>query len=249
MNRLLDGDLAGVSLPRDLELVRQAARDGLARGSSLVPLITALATHAPMALTDLALGPKALRHADAVRAFLSNIAALEGVASLSGLYRRLADLAPETAMAVLETAAERHPAASWLVTLAEQMEVPPGQTQLRACRAHPAYAALCFAHAAAAHRHALMTEAAQGRPEPAAALLAAGDESGAIEAANLALHAAPRSPVVPWLAAVGGPDIGPLFTRMVPHLRSREAAEAILIDLAPFQEARALLSAVARGMR
>ena len=61
--------------------------------------------------------------------------------------------------------------------------------QLAANREAPPYAALCWAHAAAGHFQALVVEAGSGAVEPVAALLAAGRDHEAVEAAARAIEA------------------------------------------------------------
>lgn len=241
--------LAGLSLPRDLELLRDRAGEASRRGEDLAPLYAELAETAPVALIDLTLGPKAMKEAAAVRAALAHAEALERHSPGMAPYRRLASLSPEAALDVLTVAVSRHAAASWLITFADKIEARPGAMQLAANRGASPYAALCWAHAAAGHFPALVAEASSGQVEPAAALLAAGRDHDAVEAAARAIEAKADAPIVPWLAAVAGPQIEDLLLRLVPRLRSAEAARALHQHLTPFPKARGVLGAALRGMR
>ncbi len=146
-------------------------------------------------------------------------------------------------------AAARHPAASWLVPLSRKVEVfGPGLTHLLAAAAHPSFAAVCRAHAEAGHVDALVFAAGEtGRAEPAAALLAI-DLDAALRAAGAALDRDPASPVLAHLAAAWGPEPDDLLVRLIPHLRSREAAEALLGRARHLPRTAATLRAVLRGM-
>jgi hypothetical protein len=126
--------LTGLSLPRDLELLRDRASEASRRGEDLAPLYEELAETAPVALIDLTLGPKAMREAAAVRAALAHADALERHSPGMAPYRRLASLSPEAALDVLTVAVARHAAASWLIPFADKIEARPGAMQLAATR-------------------------------------------------------------------------------------------------------------------
>ena len=248
MSRLLSGDHAGLSLPGDLQRLREAI--GQAESAeALEPLYSALARRHPVALLDLVIGPRAASSPAAVRAALGVAGVLEQRASPAALYKRLLEIQPETRGEVIAEAAARNPAASWLVQLSDTAEDVPGVTHLKACVAHPAFPAICWAHASVGHHEALVEVAASGRAEPAAALLHADRRDLAVEAAARALDAAPQSPVVPYLAAVGGPGIEPLLMQLVPRLKSAQAATALQQALVPFPGAAQLLASVLPGMR
>ncbi|MCB9765781.1 MAG: hypothetical protein H6739_38760 [Alphaproteobacteria bacterium] len=238
MSALLQGDLRGLSLPRDLAVLRDAVETGLARGEPLGPLYAALARDEAMALVDLTIGPRALGQPEAVGAALAVVDALEEATAASGLYRRLASLNADTAEAVLAVAAARHPAAGWLVSLSGKVEAVPGRIHLAACRNHPAYETICWAYARAGHLEALRAEGASGRAEPAAALLAVDARDAAVDAAVAALRAASDAPVVPFLAAVGGPHIDGLLAQVAAQVVDSPAAGGLRAALAPFAEAR-----------
>lgn len=253
MSGALFGDLSGLSMPRDLEPLRELARRAAQGGQALDALYSALAREQRMALLDLVIGPRALREPAAVRAALGVLDALEEVRPGVGLYRRLIDLHADTAEEVVVAAARRHPQASWLVGLAALGERPPGRAQLAACRGTLPYAAVCWAHAAAGHQEALQIEAAAGRPEPAAALLAHQDPAGAALAAAAALEADPACPVVGWLAATAGPELEGVLARAALHLVHDAAVEALARSCTPFptilSALRARLSRTAPAQR
>jgi hypothetical protein len=79
--------------------------------------------------------------------------------------------------------------------------------------------------------------------------LAVGEEEHAVEAAARALQANSDSPVVAYLAAVGGPFIEPMLIRLVPRLKSAAAGASLQRTLVPFPNASRLLSAAISGMR
>ncbi len=120
---LLEGDLSHVSLPGDLELLRDTASAALSRGASLDALYEALATQHPFALMDMVMGPKALAGDEAVRAALRVLDALESATRPGPLYRRLVELgAPDEVLAMAVT---RHPAGHWLESVAQRLKDGP----------------------------------------------------------------------------------------------------------------------------
>lgn len=249
MKGALDGDLSRVRLPADLELLRDAAQAGLDAGRDLGPLYRALAQQAPMALLDLAMGPKALAGPDAVRAALGVLPELSQAASPMAVYRRLGDLAPELRVELLRAAAAAHPLATWVVKLSQD-HAPVGGVHLAACRDHPGYAEVCARYARAGHLDALVAECRHGRPEALAALLAEQAWDPALDGAGGLLEAHPHVRVVPWVFAACGPRAGQSFLhRLVPRLRSAQAAQGLRADLGPLPATQRLLDLVLRGMR
>lgn len=236
MSALLMGDLTQVILPRDLEQVRRVASEAAQRGESLDRLYEALAFDEPLALLELAAGPKAVFGAASVRAALPRVAIMEKHMAPSGLYQGLCMVAEGALDEVLEVAARRHPAAGWLIRLAGRVEEIPGRTHLKTALRHPAYPAICWAHARAGHLPALLEASKTGRPEPAAALLAVGEDQKAVRAAARALAVEPECPIIPYFAAVRGPEAGAVLAGLIPRLRGT-AAEAILLEQArPFPD-------------
>lgn len=213
------------------------------------PLYGMLATTAAVALAEVACGARAPGGPAHVRAALAHVELLERQLTARGVYPRLAELAPEVAPEVLRVAAERHPAAAWLVKLSRKVEgAAAGTIHLIAAGAHPSFAQGCAAHAEAGHSLGLLAAAAAtGRPEPAAALLAL-DVTLAAKAASAALTTRPGSAVVAHLAAVWGPEPDALVVRVVSHLRTRSAAEGLLAQARHLPHTSRLLRAVIPGM-
>jgi hypothetical protein len=241
---LTDGDLDGVELPRDLDLVRGA----LQAAADPAPLLWAIAARDSVALAELVCGSRAVPGAAVARAALPFVEALEAKVSARGLYPRLVDLAGAAAGEVLEIAAGRHPSAGWLVPLSDRVEGPrAGMTHLRAAAGHPAFSSACHAHAGAGHVEALIEAAGElGRAEPAAALVEV-DEEAAVRAAAAALDAG-ASDVVALLAAAWGPEPDALVRKLVPRLRTRSAAETLQRDARHLPITSKLLAAVLPGM-
>ncbi len=214
-----------------------------------VPLYLMLAEKSPLALAEVACGARAPGGPDHVRAALGHAAALERQLTARGVYPRLVELAPEIGAEVLHVAAERHPAAAWVVKLSRKVEgAGAGLIHLVAAANHPGFAQACVAHAEAGHAAGLFAAAgATGRPEPAAALLAL-DVPLAARAAAAALGASPASAVVAHFSAVWGPEPDALLVRLVPHLRTRAAAEGLLSQARHLPHTARLLRAVIPGM-
>ncbi len=243
------GDLSGLLLPRDLEVLRDDARNDLADGVDLGPLYAALAESEPLALGDLVLGPKALSGRQAVLAAMTVIEAVEKGATPAAVYRRLSDLAPDLSVELLELAAGRHPAAGWMLALSEQVETPVGRRHLTSALDHPAFASVCTAYAARGHVDALVDLAESARPEIIAALAANGHDEAFVQAAARALEADPSCPIVPYVCAARGAGVRVLIRALLPRLRSRAAAERLQRDLSPFPEEWKLLAIISAGMR
>jgi hypothetical protein len=248
VSALLRGDLSGLALPGDLAQLRTAI--GRAEtAAALGPLYAILVSQHPVAMLDLVIGPRAATSAAAVQAALAVVHKLEQHAPPAAIYKRLLEVNVDTRAEVILAAAQFHPAAGWLVQLSDLAEDVPGVIHLRSCAPHPAFPAICWAHARAGHLDALVTTAEMGRAEPSAALLSVGRSELAITAATRALHAAPNSPVVAYLAAVGGVHIEDLLLQLVPRLKSAQAGAALKRSLVPFPRATRLLAAALPGMR
>ena len=124
-----------------------------------------------------------------------------------------------------------------------------GAIHLTASASHPAFTANCWAHASAGHARGLVLAAERtGRPEPAAALAAAGDWDAAPEAAARALDHTPDVPVLQHLAAVWGPQLDPLACKLVQHLLSSAAARALVHPTRTLPRTSRLLAAVIPGL-
>lgn len=235
---------------RDISLIRERLALALGDNEDVSEILEDLAQRDPLALADLVVGPRAQSSSGLVQAALKVIDVLEKAVSPTGLYRRLLDLAGSAAPDVLEVAAKRHPAASWVVQLSRRVEgAEAGRTHLKAAAGHPSFAAACWAHADAGHHVGLIAAAQEtGLPEPAGALAALGQVDAAAEAAVRTLERTPESPVVATIAAAWGPDVSPILRAAVGHLRSRDAAHALRNQSAGYPAVAALLNTVARGM-
>jgi hypothetical protein len=257
---LYAGDLGDLDPRNEIDRLLAAVRD--AGDKPLGPLFAALARAHPVALAEVACGPRSPGGEALVRAALLHIDVIEATLTPRGAYPRLAELAGEAGTAVLAIAASRHPAASWLLSLSRKVErEQAGATHLFAAAGHPAFAQACRMHAEVGHVEGLVLAAAgTGRPEPAAALLSVHLDpppradphlplDAALRAAAAALDANPASAVVPHLAAVWGPEPDALFVRLVPSLRRRDAAISLLAHARHLPRTRTVLTAVIRGMR
>ncbi len=216
------------------------------------PLLAMLAEKAPVALAEVCCGSRAPGGVAFVRASLAHVDLLEGQVTPRGLYVRLLELCRddvEARLAVLGVAAERFPAASWVVKLSRKVEGNrAGCVHLVAAVSHPSFAQVCTAHAEVGHVEGLLhAAAATGRGEPAAALLAV-DPAFAARAAALALSHSPSSSVVAHLAAGWGAEPDAIVSRIVPQLRTRAAAEALLAWSRHLPHTARILRAVIPGM-
>ena len=242
--------MADLDPRHDMAIIRSRVIHAFEAQEDIVPLLKVLAAKHPVALADLLIGAKAPQSKAWVMAALSVVEELEQALAPTGLYGRLASLHPETAQDVLATAARRHPAGSWLVSMSRKIEGHrAGITHLLASIGHPAFAQNCWAHAQAGHLPGLVEVAAEtGRPEPAAALAAHGH----LEATGLAivetLSHTHQSPVVPMVAAAWGPDMTELLHRCLPHLRSRRVALALHSQSNGYASFSSLLDTVIRAM-
>ena len=233
-----------------MEIIRSRVIHAFETKQDIVPLLEMLAERHPVALADLVVGAKAPEHKDWVKAALQVAKNLEQALAPNGLYGRLASLHPDTAHEVLATAARRHPAGSWLVSMSRNVEgQQAGKTHLLACTGHPAFVQNCWAHAQAGHLPGLVAVAAEtGRPEPAAALAAHGH----MEASGLAIvetiaHT-PDSPVVATVAAAWGPDMISILKKCIPNLRSRRIAISLASQSAGYPEFSSLMDTVIHAM-
>jgi hypothetical protein len=239
---LLSGDTSRVDPRSDIDLLRRIVAEASAEGLDLAPLFVALAARDALALVDLATGPKAPASATLVRAAMAVAPELERHVAPAGLYRRLSALCPPLVPELVRLAATRHPAAAWMVAFSRKAGGEPGYVHLEAASGHPAFAQLCFSHAAAGNAEALVRIAVvASRPEPVAALLAAGRIDAAQRAAVGLLEAGFREPLAPWVAGVWGPEPDGFFVRIVPQLRSREAALALEREALDWPRTRAFL--------
>jgi len=228
--RVLLGYLTGVDARLDLPRLRLLVEEAVTEEADLNPFFLALAANDPFALVEIVAGPRAVPGPAVLQGALAVLDALEKVMAPVGLYRRLLALAGPRGPQVLAVAATRHPTASWMVALSDLVPEAdhPGLTHLLEAARTPAFAAVCWAHASAGH-HLALEEAGTvlGRAEPVGALLSVGVIHAARRAAARVLDAAPDAPVVPWVAAVWGPDLDAFFVGVVPLLRSSEGVASL----------------------
>ncbi len=184
----------------------------------------------------------------AVRARLDAAASVRKPVEAGPLYDALCRDAGSDAAEVLLVAARRHPAASWLLDLAQRYEAVPGQAQLEAAVDHASFQVVAWACAMRGFLDALVDGGSLGRPETAAALLAHGYRDEAVESAARALGVNPTCAVVGWLAAVDGPGAEDVIARLVPRVRSRDAALGLDAQLSPFPSTRRLLHTALAGL-
>ena len=229
MRAWLDGDLSGVDPRAELDLLREAVASGADRGDDLRELWRALARIDPVACAELATGPRAVPHPIAVEACLVAVDALESVVAPSGLYPRLATLAPAAGPAVLEVVARRHPGADWVARLSRRFDPVPGRVHLILAAEVGALELACASCARAALVDGMAAAAGElGTLEPAAALIRQGRMEGAQLAAARAFDQRPDLPLLPTLAAVYGPELDPFLAGVARQLR-RDEPRAILL--------------------
>ena len=235
---------------RDMGLIRDRIAHLLDNGDDPAPTMADLASRNPIALADLVVGPKAIRHDRWASAALVQAEALEKALAPSALYRRLIEVVPDSAGQVLETAVRRHPGAQWVVALSRRVEgQQAGAVHLAATAGHPSFAQNCWSHASAGHLPGLVDAArTTGRPEPAAALAAHGHLDAAGHAVVATLHTDSDSPVVAVVAAAWGPDPEPVLRCAIPHLRSTEVASALRRQCAGFPSLERFLEIVIEAM-
>jgi len=224
----LRGDLSGVDPRTEMGLLRDAVLVGAHRGEDLRPFWEGLARLDPVACAELAAGPRAVPHRAAVEGALSVVEVLERVVAPSGLYFRLADLAAEAGPLILETAARRHPAADWVVRLSRRYDPVPGRIHLSVHAGGPHFAAACDSCARGGLVEGLAAAGEEtGSAHPAASLCRVGRIDACVEVAARTLDAHPAAPVVQWLAAVYGPEMGDLLQRIAVRLTHPDAVERV----------------------
>lgn len=241
---LIQGDLAGIDLRRDLELVLRAA----AEAQDPRPLIDALAETDPIALAEVVCGPRSPGGPALVRAALRHTTTLEQQLTPRGAWGRLAELAGTATHEVIGAAALQHASSSWLWSLSRKVERERmGAIVLTTMADRPGFYELCQVAAAAGAREGLVIASATGRPEPAMVLLSV-DRMAAVRAAATAIEVDYGARTVPWLAAAWGPEPDELFLRIVPHLRTRGAARAFAASCASCVQTNRLVRAVAQSL-
>lgn len=219
----------GLDPRRDLRYIRSALQARVEAGVDSTAVLRSLADRDPVAVAELLLGPRAISGAGMTRSSLGLVDVLEQALSPSALYRRLGDLAEDAGEEVLRVAVDRHPDAAWLVSLSARIEGPmAGRLHLFRVAERPSFMDVCEAYAAAGARAGLVEVAAVlGRIEPFCALAQVDDRDALIEAAVATLARRPDAPVVVWLAAVWGTELGSLLVEIVDRVSSRGALEAM----------------------
>lgn len=217
----------------DIEAIRAALADRVEAGVDNEGVLRALAERDRVAIAELLIGPRAVRGADGSALALSVVDVLERALSPGPLYRRLADLAGPGAERVLAKAVERHPDATWLVSLSSRVEgAEMGLTHLLAVSGRASFLDTCVAYAAAGARRGLLRVAVQTRKvEPLAALARQADERALILATAHLFRSDAPPPVAAWLAAVWGPDPTPILVGALALLHDR-APERVPVLLA-----------------
>lgn len=223
MKPWLRGDLTGVDVRGALDRLRDVVLAAAHRGDDLTLLWAALGAADPVACAELAAGPKAVPHPASVRGCLAAIDPLESVLAPSGLYSRLADLAPEMGPELLASAVKRHPLAGWLIRLARQFEDVPGTLILDGAQGPDCEKAVDLIVEHGLEEALRDWTKRSASPLPAVAWLRRSDASRAAEYAALAVEADCNSPVLAWLAAVVGPDVDDLAAGIEARLVSAEA--------------------------
>ena len=235
---------------RDIGLIRERIERLLEAGDDPAATMADLVKRDPIALADLVVGPKAVRHPRWIRAALLHADSLEQSLAPNALYRRLVEIAPECGSDAMDEAIRRHPGSDWLVPLSRRVEGHhAGASHLAATAAHPSFAQNCWRHAAAGHLPGVLAAATRtGRPEPAAALAANGHTDAAGRAMVDTLMTAPTSPVVAYVAAAWGPRPVPVLRCAVPHLRSTSVAWALHRHCVGYPEFARFLETIIEAM-
>lgn len=210
-----------------MERLRGVVLAAAHRGDDLGPFWHALGERDAVACAELAAGPKAVAHEVSVRGCIEALGFLETVLAPSGLYMRLADLAPEAGPDLLQAAIRRHPQAPWLGRLSRRFEEVPGRAILAASSESTQESVVQLAVEQGLEEALREWTGMTGSPYPAVAWLRAGDEARAVAYAALAIEAEPDCPVLAWLAAVVGPDVTHLADAIGEQLSTDAAREGL----------------------
>jgi hypothetical protein len=229
MIRLSNDAIIALDPRRELGRIRAALEERLARDAPVEPVLRALAEKDRVALAELMVGPRARRDPAMVGAALVVVDQLERAIAPNALYRRLAELAGEEAVGVLQVAVDRHPDADWLVALSARVEGTwTGLTHLRVAAERATFLDVCRSYARRGARPALVQVGAERAcPEPLRALVEADDRAGVVAAVAALLHHQPAVPVVPLLAALWGPSLDPLLSDVVEAIEGAEGLRAL----------------------
>lgn len=221
----LAGDLSGVSLKEELGVLRRCVEEAVAQGRDVSHLIAAVIHTDPVAGADLVAGPRAIASEQVVQAAIPVLHLLEAVVPVSGLYGRLADLAPTLIATLILESAPRHSDASWWWRLSGRESVP-GQTclavQLRKSPETTPLRALEFGYTAA-----VSAVAAQGNVYCLRAIHDDGNHESFVRSLSSALDSGCEEHLVAWTAAWRGPDVDSLFAAVGRRLQSSDGAAAL----------------------
>ncbi len=200
-----------------------------------------MATKPEGLLADLTLPDQLDELAERIAARLS-----EGPAH--AVYDRIClDVGRNDALYVLRVACRKHPAAGWLIALSQKWEKPAGRIHLEETRELSFFSGVCSAHARAGHVEALVAAGVYG-PQPAAALLASGWVSAAVQAGARCIETNPDAKLVAAFEAIAEEDLDAVLCQLLPRLRSKRAARALTADLARYPRASSTLAAVLPGL-
>ncbi len=232
MDAWLRGELGDIEPREALPQLRAVVLEATARGVDLRGLFTAVALRDAVACAELAVGPRAIAHPVAVSGALAAAESLEAVVAPSGLYARMAALAPSLVDVISVRVAQRHPRAAWVISHFRRIGPAAGVRHLEIAKASG-----CLAEVMAAYGRRGPVESivaftrASGGVDGMGALWRAGRLEEAVVVAAAALEQDPRAPVVAAAAALSGPDVRAFTAALLPRL-APDAAEAVRASLA-----------------
>lgn len=227
MKPWLEGDLSDLDPRADLDRLRGVVLASAHRGEDLRALFTALGRRDARAAADLAAGPRAVAHRNAVEGALAAADSLETVLDPSGLYPRLISLAPDVTASTLAFAFGRHPLADWTIRMSRAHDPVPGRIHLDAAARVGRLREASLLYAKAGVLEGLLDRAARGDVEPIGALWRAGRRDDALAAAATCLDASPASPAIPALGALAGPGIREVLDALLARVTTPIAAERV----------------------
>lgn len=227
MKPWLEGDLSDLDPRTDIDRLRGVVLASAHRGEDLRALFVALGHRDARAAADLAAGPRAVAHRNAVEGALAAADALETVLDPSGLYPRLVSLAPEATAATMAFAFGRHPLADWTIRMSRAHDPVPGRIHLEAAARVGRLREASLLYAKAGVLEGLLDRAARGDVEPIGALWRAGRGPDALAAAAVCLDAVPSSAAIPALAALAGPSLREVLQELLGRVTAPTAAERV----------------------
>ena len=225
MTSWLSGDLTGVNPKAELELLQRTVREAVSSGGRPGAVLEGARRPRSGRLRGARRGSAGRRRAPRGALVPVRRSRAGGGALPSGLYGRLASLAPGEAGRIARVAARRHPGARWVWRLAksdadgvfEELWQQDGAAALIAAIRH-GHDDLAFARMPAASAPMLRALYQDGSPQLLERCLAALLDHGGTQ------------PVVAWLAAWHGPDVDRTFARVALRLTT-PAGRARLLSL------------------